>query len=272
MLAEDQSRHKQKDITEEYSFDELAMGLATGTLTRSRVLKFMGATLLGGLGAIAGTATFVDNAEAKQKKNEKKKKNEKRKKKKKNKPTQTANLIVNGDAESGPGGDGTVVVPVPGWMTSGNFTVIKYSTGAGFPTPTDPGPPNRGENFFGGGPDSASSSATQSINVSSSATAIDAGKVAYGLSGYLGGFGSQEDNAVLTITFNSATNAALGTASIGPVTATDRNNATGLLPRATSGIVPAGTRQIDVLLQMTRTGGNSNDGYADNLALVLIIS
>jgi hypothetical protein len=264
MLAEDQPRHNYEDITEEYSLDKLTMRRAEDILTRGRALKLMGAALLGGLAAMGGTGTFVNDTQARPKRH--------RKKKKTTQTTQTPNLIVNADAESGPGGDGTVVEPVPGWITSGNFTVIKYSTGGGFPTPSDPGPPNRGENFFGGGPDNASSSATQSIDVSSVAANIDAGKVAFVLSGYLGGFGAQEDNAVLTITLNSATSMALSTASIGPVTPADRNNATGLLLRSTSGIVPASTRRIDVLLQMTRTGGSSNDGYADNLSLVLIIT
>ncbi len=36
-----------EDITEEYSFDELARGLATGTLPRGQALKLVGAALLG---------------------------------------------------------------------------------------------------------------------------------------------------------------------------------------------------------------------------------
>ncbi len=84
----------------------------------------------------------------------------------------------------------------------------------------------------------------------------------------MGGFLTDGDNATLSITFKSALGSPLGTASIGPVSAADRGNVTGLLPRSTSGNVPTGTRQIDVLLQMTRTDGASNDGYADNLSLV----
>jgi hypothetical protein len=34
--------------TDEYSFDELARGLATGTISRGRALKMMGAAILGG--------------------------------------------------------------------------------------------------------------------------------------------------------------------------------------------------------------------------------
>ncbi len=112
-------------------------------------------------------------------------------------------------------------------------------------------------------------SATQSIDVSSAdAAAIDTGNTPFNLSGYLGGFSTDGDNATLSITFKSALGSPLGTASIGPVSAADRGNVTGLLPRSTSGNVPTGTRQIDVLLQMTRTAGAFNDGYADNLSLV----
>lgn len=182
---------------------------------------------------------------------------------------QTTNLIVNGDAESGAGGDGFQVVPVPGWTTSGNFTVAKYAAvGGSFPTTTDPGPPDRGNNFFAGGT-GASSSATQSIDVLINAAAIDTGNTTFDLTGYLGGFANHGDNATLSITFESATGTALGTASIGPVSAADRGNVTKLLPRGTSGNVPTGTRQIEVLLQITRTTGSYNDGYADNLSLVL---
>lgn len=119
------------------------------------------------------------------------------------------------------------------------------------------------------GPSNPSSGASQSIDVSSEAAAIDAGNSTYEISGYLGGWQDQDDNAVLKITFKNADGEEVGTDSIGPVTAADRGNVTGMLPRSANGSVPAGTRRIDVLLQMTRTGGSNNDGYADNLSLVL---
>ncbi len=45
-------------LSEEHSFDELATGLAEGTLTRARALKLVGAALLGGVlsGALPGVA------------------------------------------------------------------------------------------------------------------------------------------------------------------------------------------------------------------------
>jgi hypothetical protein len=58
MTAEDRPRYEQDDITEEYSFDELAMGLADGTLTRGRALKLFSAAIfgLGFLGLFGGAA------------------------------------------------------------------------------------------------------------------------------------------------------------------------------------------------------------------------
>jgi len=178
------------------------------------------------------------------------------------------NLIVNGDAESGSGSSDGSVVAVPGWGASGNFTAVLYNASGGFPLTTDPGPASRGENFFAGGPDIDASAGTQSIDVSAIATDINAGTVSFVLSGFLGGFQDQDDNAVLTANF-VGTGGTLGSASIGPVTASDRSNATGLLFRTTLGAVPVGTTSINLILNLTRTDGAYDDGYADNLSLVL---
>src|SRR5712691_6106613 len=179
------------------------------------------------------------------------------------------NLIANGDAEAGVGSSDGSVVPVPGWTVSGNFTAVQYGAPSGFPSLTDPGPSNRGANFFAGGPNNASSSASQLISIASAAPQIDAGAVTFALAGFLGGFQDQGDNAVLSVTFENG-DLVLGTAQLGPVTAADRGNATGLLARSTSGAVPVGTRQLLVTLQMTRAPiFFYNDGYADNLSLTL---
>jgi hypothetical protein len=182
-----------------------------------------------------------------------------------------SNLIVNGDAESGAASvDGYAPVTIPGWTTSGSTVVVAYGTAGGFPSPTDPGPDDRGTSFFAGGPDSPTSTASQVINVAPVAALIDGGAVDYTLAGYLGGWTDQDDAAVLRITFKQGA-LVLGSAEIGPVTAADRDNATGLLARDATGLVPAGTRQIVVTLVMTidPTIGTYNDGYADNLSLGL---
>lgn len=183
------------------------------------------------------------------------------------------NLIFNGDAESDIGSaTGAVIGAVTGYTTLGNFTVTKYGatiSSGDFPALTSPGPVDRGLNFFSGGPSNASSSARQLIDVASVASSIDLGSTRYQLSGFLGGFSSQSDHAVLTATFLNNQDTPIGIGSIGPVLNGDRNNVTGLLERSTDGIVPVGTRSIEIRLALTRNAGSYNDGYADNLTLKL---
>ena len=109
----------------------------------------------------------------------------------------SANLIANSGAEAGPGGDGTGVIVPPGWTTSGNFTVVDYVLGGPleFPGLASPGPLDRGANFFSGGPPNASSSAWQTMSLTGYAGEIDHGTVIYVLTGWLGGYDGQDDNA-----------------------------------------------------------------------------
>ncbi len=179
------------------------------------------------------------------------------------------NVIRNWGAEEGPASnDCSGVASIPGWTTAGQATVCKYGASGGYPTASSPGPPDRGNNFFGGGY-AASAFITQVVDLSSSATQIDAGSTPYTLSGWLGGYDSQGDNAKLIATFKSASGASLGTAQIGPATAADRQNVTGMVSKSTSGTVPASTRSVELRLEFTRAEGSSNDGYADSLSFSL---
>lgn len=182
----------------------------------------------------------------------------------------SCNLIVNGNAEAATGSADGTPVPTPGWASTGGATAAQYGVDGwrGWPALTDPGPPDRGLNLFSGGPSDALSSLTQIVNVSQFASSIDTGHVTYALSGWLGGWEDQGDNATLTVTFQSSTGSALGTGSIGPVTPANRANATGLLQRSSNGQVPSGTRNVLVSLVMVFTDGTANDGYADDLSLV----
>ena len=178
------------------------------------------------------------------------------------------NLILgteNGDLDAGsPSG---AHVNVTKWTTSGAFTVIPYSAGNGYPGPGDPGPSDRGNNFFAGGNGAAVSTATQEIDLSANAADINAGKVIFELSGYFGGFSSDNDNARLSATFyHNATS--LGIVTVGHATAKDRSNTTGLLLRRGSGIVPANANRVVITQTMTRVNGDSNDGYADSLQFI----
>jgi hypothetical protein len=179
------------------------------------------------------------------------------------------NAIVNGNAENGTGSTDGSIVTVPGWSPSGQFTVVKYGAGGGFVTATDPGPTDRGNNFFAGGPSSSLSTGTQTIDLFNIAADVNSGAVDYVLSGYLGGFATQSDNAVLTANFLNSTSV-IGSASIGPITESDRGGVTGLLFRTTSGTIPVGTTSINFDLVSTRFQGSYDDGYADNLSFVAI--
>jgi hypothetical protein len=97
--------------------------------------------------------------------------------------------------------------------------------------------------------------------------------VQYNLCGWLGGYATQDDNAVLTATFERADATPIGTtAQIGPVTEAERDGQTGLLQESTSGIVPPGATMVVLTLTMTRVEGAYNDGYADSLDLSISTS
>jgi hypothetical protein len=182
------------------------------------------------------------------------------------------NLIVNGDAEAAPGTDGDSVAPnVPGWTRTGEFTAIAYdaASSGNYPALNDPAPPDRGRNFFGGGPNADRSGAVQTIDVSDVGPVLDTGRVTYTFSGWLGGYRGQDDQAQITAQFLRADGAVLATASLPVVLDSDRGGKTALLLRSASGSVPAGTRRIKVDVEMIRKAGNANDGYADDLSLVL---
>ncbi len=178
----------------------------------------------------------------------------------------TTNLIKNPDAEGGGASeDCSGISAISLWTTDGKMSVCRYGYGD-YLSRSSPGPADRGSFFFAGG-FSDRSMMYQVHDVSAYASAIDAGNVPYTLSGWLGGWSSQDDNAKLSATFKDSSGATLAYATIGPVLAADRGSVTGLFFKSTSGMVPAGTRRIDVDLAMTRASGSANDGYADNLSL-----
>lgn len=179
----------------------------------------------------------------------------------------SSNLIVDGDGESATcTGDWYAYNTVPGWtVVQGYPDAVCYSV-ASFTTPSSP---SRGNAFIADGPwgDAALS---QTANVASAASAIDAGGVGYNLSGWLGGWGSDSGQAVVTAVFLNGSGKPLGTpAQLSGVTASARGNSTEFLARSASGTVPVGTRAIQVLVQFIDTSGHQNVGYVDNLSLTL---
>ena len=187
-------------------------------------------------------------------------------------PLPGGNVIKNPGAESGPGATSdTAVVPIPRWTTAGGFTAVRYGAGfAGGGGSFLAAPRGGGKNFFAGGPERAVATATQRINVAGSAGAIDAGKVTARLSALIGGYLDRADNGRVSATFLSAAGNALGRLTIGPVTASDRGNKTGLLPRSGTLRVPKKTRSINVVLTARRLVGSYSDAYFDNISLRLV--
>lgn len=179
------------------------------------------------------------------------------------------NLIGNFDAEAGAGSStGSDVVPVPFWRTSGGFTVVNYGS-PDFIMPTEAGPPVRGHNFFAGGPANASSYAKQVIDVSAQSGAIDTGTLLLHMSGFLGGWSSQDDAMVMQARLLDGSGNQIAAYQLPGVSAADRTNQNGVLYRRMQASVPGGTRRVEVTLVSTRTAGSYNDGYADNLMLAI---
>jgi uncharacterized protein (TIGR03437 family) len=183
-----------------------------------------------------------------------------------------SNLIVNGDAESGTAGTTvlTVVSSIPGWTrTAGNANVLPYTI-AGYMVAADPGPQNRGFNYFVSGPTAGVHSLTQNINVSSAASTIGGGNVKYTASAYLGsakGSGLASP-AQMSVAFENASGQTFSTITVGPL----GYDGDGMELQQQIGLVPAGTMTIVVTLSLSSGCENAAEcdyGAADNLSLVL---
>jgi hypothetical protein len=164
------------------------------------------------------------------------------------------NLVVNGDAEAG----------MSGWTGYAGYSMFQsVNYGNNWVLPTQPGPLDRGASMFAGQGQHAVG--YQSLDFSAPMTH----PMSYSLSGWLGGWASQGDNAVFYVQFLDAFDNEIGSSALGPVSADDRGNRTGLFYRASGGFVPAGTSKLSFWLSMERLVSSDNDGYAHNLAFVL---
>jgi hypothetical protein len=184
------------------------------------------------------------------------------------------NLIHNPGAEAGPGSPTGGVVSVPGWTetTGTSFTAVQYGAPGGFPTPTSPGPAKRGVNFFAGGPGSDNVVAVQTIKLANYVSAIKAGKASFTVSGWIGGSGALNDSGFVEVDWKNNAGDLVGTsATIGPATAAQRGDVTGLLHFTAGGKIPKSARSAFVQLSLfSATQGAPYDfGLADNLSLTV---
>jgi len=164
------------------------------------------------------------------------------------------NLIVNGDAESG----------MAGWTAFDGYDLFQsVDYGSNWVLPTQPGPTNRGTKMFAGL--NARAAGYQLLDLGE----LSQQSLSYDLSGWLGGWTTQTDNAMLYVSFLDASSAEIGSAALGPVMPGDRNNATGLILVQSHGLLPTGTTSLMFSVSMERFNGGDNDGYADNLSFTL---
>jgi len=177
------------------------------------------------------------------------------------------NLIFNGDAESNSGTNNfSPNRGIAWWFDIASTTLGVYGANASFPSLASPGPTNRGLNFFLGG--TTNGAISQRIELSGIDEEVDRAGVDYVLSGWFGGAGAQEDWAALTARFLDNAGAALGSATLGPVTAAERGGVTGMRLRSAEGALPAGTHFVEFTLT-NRVVTGQNDASADNLSFVL---
>lgn len=182
------------------------------------------------------------------------------------------NLIVNGDAETGPAVSSvsTTVATIPGWTRTGNLNVLSYNTPTSIQTATVPAPPDHGFQFFAAG--SGASSITQDIDVSSAAAAIAAGTVKYTAGAYLGTpYGGQPN---LNVAFKNAKGQIFSTVMVAQSSVTGAGANAGnaglgfMYYQQSIGVVPPGTVLITVTLNFASQAA-SDYGTADSLALQL---
>lgn len=158
-------------------------------------------------------------------------------------------LLENPDAEQD-----LVAGSIPGWTDLDGVWGYRSA---------DP-PPHSGNGtryFFAGV--SANTFLTQVCDVSAYAAVIDAGEATATWSGWMGSWPDDpRDESRHLIQYRDANNVVLSSFDTG-------FSSGGWREKTDSRVVPANTRNIRVLLFSQRLQGNNNDGYHDNLSLIL---
>jgi hypothetical protein len=119
------------------------------------------------------------------------------------------NLLVNGNGDTDPQSDNGY--PVPGWNADTSLAVAKYGDYK-MPTAADNGPSDRGKYFFTCPTSHSQCRAYQNVDISAAAKLVDAGRVGYAASAWLGGDTNYPDYADLSIVFFDANSKAIGSA------------------------------------------------------------
>lgn len=180
------------------------------------------------------------------------------------------NLIVNGGAEAGPavGSWEETAVAIPSWTTTGGITAGKYGTDA-FLAADSYGPRDRGSNHFIVNSDLGNATATQTVDLSAAGADIDAGRVRFHLSAYVGGIYTVTGR--LKATFLDGSSKVLLEAVADAPAEADFMGDGGLLHRTASGFLLPATRTVRIVFELGRSGPGYGYPAADNLSLVLAV-
>ena len=187
-----------------------------------------------------------------------------------------SNVIQNPGADAGTGSMHDTIVPIPDWtVTSGGFTAVSYSWPGGNLSPTSPGPPDRGSNYFygGPGPHGDAAHADQTYTFSGTYAAVERGLVTATLSGWLGGAINHEDHAQVSVAFLNGFGKVLSKLVIGPVPLPSGDGNDALHERTAKAPVPPATVAVRINILMTRylfgaPKNVDNNGMVDSLSLV----
>jgi hypothetical protein len=191
-----------------------------------------------------------------------------------NKPAPTPsllgrNLIKNSDAETGNGS---------GWTNSDELKTIVYGEYGGGPGKDSPGPVNRGEHYFYARTTTEvpTVSFSQKIDLSALSVMTDSRTVAYNFGGWFGVANGSSSAARLIVTFLDKAGKELATASTAGITEQDRPADEVLAEKNASGEIPAGTREIKIVLEFKifpdHPEHQDNLAFADNLQLTLSLT
>ena len=168
--------------------------------------------------------------------------------------TYGTNLIQNPGAESYSGNaDGTNIITPAGWTASGYPTVIQYGNVYANKANVQKAS-NGGVAFFAGGPYSRSDDFFQTIDISSVAGAIDAGQVNFALSAAIGGKGTDNDTATVSVRFLDTSQNIISISSTPMLSRKQRGNRSKFLREGVNGTVPANAvfaRSIFISKDMT---------------------
>lgn len=176
------------------------------------------------------------------------------------------NLIKNPGADTGLGITAVDAYgAVPGWTNeAGQFGAASWTFPNGWFQKAYKGPKDRGKNYFFGGTTRPAIEAQASIGKQTiKLPAAAAGKTAT-LSGWLGNY--VKNTAQVRAQFQDATGKVLSTVRIGPDSTI---SGTDMSPRSRSGKVPAGAKQVTIIVTFAGGGAAYKLAGVDSLSLVL---